>query len=204
MKQTPGLYFPRLKISIFNRQLSNSSTYSRETGKSQHQSSTAELQKPLAEKNSWKLTEADTAKTGRVRSPVPTSCILLVSEKSTWGKKKKASEDRVAGVRKGWEDCGTRCLLCSASWKCCCALWSQNRAPGLLAERMLTSKLLLKMMSLTTSKLKRNGKLAVCSFRKRLQSCNKLGDLVKFILQCKELELTQLNLSPFSTVDTSI
>uniref|UniRef100_A0A8B9CTD7 Multidrug resistance-associated protein 1 n=1 Tax=Anser brachyrhynchus TaxID=132585 RepID=A0A8B9CTD7_9AVES len=69
-KLTPGLYFPRLKISIFNRQLSNSSTYSRETGKSQHQSSTAELQKPLAEKNSWKLTEADTAKTGRVKATV--------------------------------------------------------------------------------------------------------------------------------------
>uniref|UniRef100_A0A8B9TRX8 Multidrug resistance-associated protein 1 n=1 Tax=Anas platyrhynchos TaxID=8839 RepID=A0A8B9TRX8_ANAPL len=51
-------------------QLSNSSTYSRETGKSQHHSSTAELQKPLAEKNSWKLTEADTAKTGRVKATV--------------------------------------------------------------------------------------------------------------------------------------
>uniref|UniRef100_A0A8C9L6E9 Multidrug resistance-associated protein 1 n=1 Tax=Pavo cristatus TaxID=9049 RepID=A0A8C9L6E9_PAVCR len=50
---------------LMHRQLSNSSTYSRETGKSQHQSSTAELQKPLAEKNSWKLTEADSAKTGR-------------------------------------------------------------------------------------------------------------------------------------------
>uniref|UniRef100_A0A8B9ZKM2 Multidrug resistance-associated protein 1 n=1 Tax=Anas platyrhynchos TaxID=8839 RepID=A0A8B9ZKM2_ANAPL len=36
VKQTLGLYFPRLKISICNRQLSNSSTYSRETGKSQH------------------------------------------------------------------------------------------------------------------------------------------------------------------------
>uniref|UniRef100_A0A8C9EU05 Multidrug resistance-associated protein 1 n=1 Tax=Pavo cristatus TaxID=9049 RepID=A0A8C9EU05_PAVCR len=56
---------------LMHRQLSNSSTYSRETGKSQHQSSTAELQKPLAEKNSWKLTEADSAKTGRVRSPAP-------------------------------------------------------------------------------------------------------------------------------------
>uniref|UniRef100_A0A8C0F0Y9 Multidrug resistance-associated protein 1 n=1 Tax=Bubo bubo TaxID=30461 RepID=A0A8C0F0Y9_BUBBB len=53
-----------------NRQLSNSSTYSRDTGKTQHQSSTAELQKPLAEKNSWKLTEADTAKTGRVKATV--------------------------------------------------------------------------------------------------------------------------------------
>uniref|UniRef100_A0A8C4V7C5 Multidrug resistance-associated protein 1 n=1 Tax=Falco tinnunculus TaxID=100819 RepID=A0A8C4V7C5_FALTI len=53
-----------------NRQLSNSSTYSRDAGKSQHRSSTAELQKPLAEKNSWKLTEADTAKTGRVKATV--------------------------------------------------------------------------------------------------------------------------------------
>lgn len=101
MKQTLGLYFPRLKISICNRQLSNSSTYSRETGKSQHHSSTAELQKPLAEKNSWKLTEADTAKTGRVRSPVPTSCILFQFQKSPREeKKKKASEEHVVGVRK--------------------------------------------------------------------------------------------------------
>ncbi|XP_075021177.1 multidrug resistance-associated protein 1 isoform X6 [Calonectris borealis] len=55
---------------LMHRQLSNSSTYSRDTGKSQHQSSTAELQKPLAEKNSWKLMEADTAKTGRVKATV--------------------------------------------------------------------------------------------------------------------------------------
>ncbi|XP_069726657.1 multidrug resistance-associated protein 1 isoform X2 [Phaenicophaeus curvirostris] len=55
---------------LIHRQLSNSSTYSRDTGKSQQQSSTAELQKPLAEKNSWKLTEADTAKTGRVKATV--------------------------------------------------------------------------------------------------------------------------------------
>ncbi|XP_051488019.1 multidrug resistance-associated protein 1 isoform X7 [Apus apus] len=55
---------------LMHRQLSNSSTYSRDTGKSQHQSSTAELQKPLAEKNPWKLTEADTAKTGRVKATV--------------------------------------------------------------------------------------------------------------------------------------
>ncbi|NWU60420.1 MRP1 protein, partial [Pterocles burchelli] len=55
---------------MMHRQLSNSSTYSRETGKSQHQGSTAELQKPAAEKNSWKLTEADTAKTGRVKATV--------------------------------------------------------------------------------------------------------------------------------------
>ncbi|KFO86646.1 Multidrug resistance-associated protein 1, partial [Buceros rhinoceros silvestris] len=55
---------------LMHRQLSNSSTYSRDTGKSQHQSSTAELQKPLAEKNSWKLTEADTVKTGKVKATV--------------------------------------------------------------------------------------------------------------------------------------
>uniref|UniRef100_A0A803VTG8 Multidrug resistance-associated protein 1 n=1 Tax=Ficedula albicollis TaxID=59894 RepID=A0A803VTG8_FICAL len=55
---------------LMHRQLSNSSTYSRDTGKPQQQSSTAELQKPLAEKNSWKLTEADTAKTGRVKASV--------------------------------------------------------------------------------------------------------------------------------------
>ncbi|NXN11515.1 MRP1 protein, partial [Indicator maculatus] len=55
---------------MHSRQLSNSSTYSRDTGKSQHQSSTAELQKPLAEKNSWKLMEADTVKTGRVKAAV--------------------------------------------------------------------------------------------------------------------------------------
>ncbi|XP_053936985.1 multidrug resistance-associated protein 1 isoform X3 [Cuculus canorus] len=55
---------------LIHRQLSNSSTCSRDTGKSQQQSSTAELQKPLAEKNSWKLTEADTAKTGRVKVTV--------------------------------------------------------------------------------------------------------------------------------------
>nr|XP_009681743.1 PREDICTED: multidrug resistance-associated protein 1 isoform X3 [Struthio camelus australis] len=53
-----------------HRQLSNSSTYSSETGKSQPQSSTAELQKQLTEKNSWKLTEADTAQTGRVKATV--------------------------------------------------------------------------------------------------------------------------------------
>ncbi|OWK61874.1 Multidrug resistance-associated protein 1 [Lonchura striata] len=55
---------------LMHRQLSNSSTYSRDTGKPQHQSSTAELQKPVAEKNSWKLMEADTAKTGRVKASV--------------------------------------------------------------------------------------------------------------------------------------
>lgn len=32
-----------------------------------NQTSTSELQKTPAEKNAWKLTEADTAKTGRVR-----------------------------------------------------------------------------------------------------------------------------------------
>ncbi|NXR46089.1 MRP1 protein, partial [Hippolais icterina] len=55
---------------LMHRQLSNTSTYSRDTGKPQHQSSTAELQKPLAEKNSWKMMEADTAKTGRVKASV--------------------------------------------------------------------------------------------------------------------------------------
>uniref|UniRef100_A0A8D0L527 Multidrug resistance-associated protein 1 n=1 Tax=Sphenodon punctatus TaxID=8508 RepID=A0A8D0L527_SPHPU len=53
-----------------HRQLSNSSTYSGETGKSLHQNSTAELPKTPAEKNTWKLTEADTAKTGRVKATV--------------------------------------------------------------------------------------------------------------------------------------
>ncbi|NXR75548.1 MRP1 protein, partial [Pycnonotus jocosus] len=55
---------------LMHRQLSNSSTYSRDTGKPQHQGSTAELQKPPAEKNSWKMMEADTAKTGRVKASV--------------------------------------------------------------------------------------------------------------------------------------
>ncbi|XP_067407154.1 multidrug resistance-associated protein 1 isoform X1 [Emydura macquarii macquarii] len=50
------------------RQLSNSSTYSGETGKSLNQTSTSELQKTSAEKNAWKLMEADTAKTGRVKA----------------------------------------------------------------------------------------------------------------------------------------
>ncbi|EMP37352.1 Multidrug resistance-associated protein 1 [Chelonia mydas] len=52
------------------RQLSNSSTYSGETGKSLNQTSTTELQKAPAEKNAWRLTEADTAKTGRVKATV--------------------------------------------------------------------------------------------------------------------------------------
>ncbi|NXN93457.1 MRP1 protein, partial [Rhinopomastus cyanomelas] len=55
---------------LMHRQLSNSSTHSKDPGKPPHQSSAAELQKPLAEKNSWKLTEADTAKTGRVKTMV--------------------------------------------------------------------------------------------------------------------------------------
>uniref|UniRef100_A0A8C0HFU4 Multidrug resistance-associated protein 1 n=1 Tax=Chelonoidis abingdonii TaxID=106734 RepID=A0A8C0HFU4_CHEAB len=52
------------------KQLSNSSTYSGETRKSLNQTSTTELQKAPAEKNAWKLTEADTAKTGRVKAIV--------------------------------------------------------------------------------------------------------------------------------------
>ncbi|XP_025062209.1 multidrug resistance-associated protein 1 isoform X4 [Alligator sinensis] len=53
-----------------NRQLSNSSTYSGETGKSLQQNSTTELQKAAEDKNTWKLTEADAAKTGRVKAAV--------------------------------------------------------------------------------------------------------------------------------------
>ncbi|XP_042293386.1 multidrug resistance-associated protein 1 isoform X2 [Sceloporus undulatus] len=52
------------------RQLSNSSTYSTETGKTLQQNSTAELHKTPAEKGAWKLTEADTAKTGKVKPTV--------------------------------------------------------------------------------------------------------------------------------------
>uniref|UniRef100_A0A8C8SRC5 Multidrug resistance-associated protein 1 n=1 Tax=Pelusios castaneus TaxID=367368 RepID=A0A8C8SRC5_9SAUR len=52
----------------FFRQLSNSSTYSGETVKSLNQTSTTDLQKVPVEKNAWKLTEADTAKTGRVKA----------------------------------------------------------------------------------------------------------------------------------------
>ncbi|XP_053133014.1 multidrug resistance-associated protein 1-like [Hemicordylus capensis] len=52
------------------RQLSNSSTYSGETGKSLQQNSSAELQKAPVEKSGWKLTEADTAQTGKVKSTV--------------------------------------------------------------------------------------------------------------------------------------
>uniref|UniRef100_A0A8D2LSN2 Multidrug resistance-associated protein 1 n=1 Tax=Varanus komodoensis TaxID=61221 RepID=A0A8D2LSN2_VARKO len=52
------------------RQLSNSSTYSGEMGKSTQQSGTAEPPKAPAEKSSWKLTEADTAKTGKVKASV--------------------------------------------------------------------------------------------------------------------------------------
>lgn len=49
------------------RQLSSSSTYSGETGKSLERNSTAELQKAPGEKSAWKLTEVDTAQTGKVR-----------------------------------------------------------------------------------------------------------------------------------------
>ncbi|KAL8175271.1 UNVERIFIED_CONTAM: Multidrug resistance-associated protein 1 [Gekko kuhli] len=50
------------------RQLSNSSMYSGDTGKSAgQQNSTAELQKASPEKSAWKLTEADTAQTGKVQ-----------------------------------------------------------------------------------------------------------------------------------------
>ncbi|XP_007443149.2 multidrug resistance-associated protein 1 [Python bivittatus] len=49
------------------RQVSNSSTYSSETEKSLVQNSTAKIQKAPEGKNAWKLTEADTAQTGRVK-----------------------------------------------------------------------------------------------------------------------------------------
>ncbi|XP_038618605.1 multidrug resistance-associated protein 1 isoform X2 [Tachyglossus aculeatus] len=51
-----------------NRQLSNSSTYSSDTGK--HQTSTGELHKAETDKNAWKLMEADKAKTGQVKLSV--------------------------------------------------------------------------------------------------------------------------------------
>uniref|UniRef100_A0A803T4G9 Multidrug resistance-associated protein 1 n=1 Tax=Anolis carolinensis TaxID=28377 RepID=A0A803T4G9_ANOCA len=57
-----------------HRQLSNSSTFSGEAGKTLSQNSTTELQKAPAaaatEKSAWKLTEADTAKTGKVKPRV--------------------------------------------------------------------------------------------------------------------------------------
>ncbi|XP_063171075.1 multidrug resistance-associated protein 1-like [Candoia aspera] len=49
------------------RQISVSSTYSSETEKSLVRSGTAETQKAPEGKNTWKLTEADTAQTGRVK-----------------------------------------------------------------------------------------------------------------------------------------
>ncbi|XP_048349117.1 multidrug resistance-associated protein 1-like isoform X1 [Sphaerodactylus townsendi] len=53
------------------RQMSNSSTYSGETGKSMPlQNSTVELQKSSEEKTAWKLTEADTAQTGKVQAAI--------------------------------------------------------------------------------------------------------------------------------------
>uniref|UniRef100_A0A6I8MXX3 Multidrug resistance-associated protein 1 n=2 Tax=Ornithorhynchus anatinus TaxID=9258 RepID=A0A6I8MXX3_ORNAN len=51
-----------------HRQLSNSSTYSTDTGK--HQTSTGELHKAGTDKNAWKLMEADKAKTGQVKLSV--------------------------------------------------------------------------------------------------------------------------------------
>uniref|UniRef100_A0A803TNU8 Multidrug resistance-associated protein 1 n=1 Tax=Anolis carolinensis TaxID=28377 RepID=A0A803TNU8_ANOCA len=73
-KRSPCVCFyfiPRLKNQ---RQLSNSSTFSGEAGKTLSQNSTTELQKAPAaaatEKSAWKLTEADTAKTGKVKPRV--------------------------------------------------------------------------------------------------------------------------------------
>lgn len=54
----------------FPRQLSNSSSYSRDV--SHHHTSTAELQKAGAKKeDAWKLVEADKAQTGQVRAGCP-------------------------------------------------------------------------------------------------------------------------------------
>ncbi|XP_054850774.1 multidrug resistance-associated protein 1-like isoform X1 [Eublepharis macularius] len=58
------------QAQVMSRQLSNSSTYSGEPGKSMQQNSTAELQKAPEEKAAWKLTEADTAQTGKVQVAV--------------------------------------------------------------------------------------------------------------------------------------
>nr|XP_056722202.1 multidrug resistance-associated protein 1-like [Euleptes europaea] len=59
------------QAQVMSRQLSNSSTYSGETGKAMsQQNSTAELQKAPAEKTAWKLTEADTAQTGKVQATI--------------------------------------------------------------------------------------------------------------------------------------
>lgn len=53
------------------RQLSHSSTYSSDTEKSLVQNSLAQAQKAPDGKNAWKLTEADTAQTGKVRAQPP-------------------------------------------------------------------------------------------------------------------------------------
>uniref|UniRef100_A0A8C0H629 Multidrug resistance-associated protein 1 n=1 Tax=Chelonoidis abingdonii TaxID=106734 RepID=A0A8C0H629_CHEAB len=66
----PGSQKSICQVNNWSLQLSNSSTYSGETRKSLNQTSTTELQKAPAEKNAWKLTEADTAKTGRVKAIV--------------------------------------------------------------------------------------------------------------------------------------
>uniref|UniRef100_A0A5F8HA16 Multidrug resistance-associated protein 1 n=1 Tax=Monodelphis domestica TaxID=13616 RepID=A0A5F8HA16_MONDO len=52
---------------VFSRQLSNSSSYSTEPGK---HNSTADMQKSEAQKDAWKLMEADKAKTGQVKLSV--------------------------------------------------------------------------------------------------------------------------------------
>ncbi|XP_053327188.1 multidrug resistance-associated protein 1 isoform X1 [Spea bombifrons] len=61
-----GILFRERNEKLLQRQLSTSS----ETSKSIHQNSTADLKKPGAEKEDWKLTEADKAKTGSVKFTV--------------------------------------------------------------------------------------------------------------------------------------
>lgn len=60
-------------VPCFPRQLSSSSSYSRDV--SQHHTSTAELRKPGPMEETWKLVEADKAQTGQVRTAVRSLCV---------------------------------------------------------------------------------------------------------------------------------
>lgn len=76
-----------------------------------------------------------------------------------------------------------------------------NLSPMFACGKNVNTKLLCEMMGLTTSKFRRrNENLAAISWR----GCDKLGDLMKTALQCKELQLSQMNLRQISTVDISI
>lgn len=186
------------KLISSNRQLSNSSTYSKDTGKPQQQSSTAELQKPLAEKNSWKMMEADTAKTGRVRSPVPASCALFQFWKNLF-QKKITSEGHETGVRMGWVNSWTAA--------CCVILDGSVAVPSAPKPR---PRVCLRQECQHKTPVWDDGpdhikgckeKWKPCSYFLE-GGCDKLGDLMKTALQCKEL--TQMNLSQVSTVGISI